>query len=63
MLINIAEPLVMENMDINIIKNIEIITLKGEIVQILHLKFYLKEENSEKTQPGTMILRELPELG
>ncbi len=38
----------MENMDINTIKNIETIILKGEIVQILHLKFYLKEENSEK---------------
>ncbi len=53
----------MENMNINIIKNIEIITLKEEIVQILHLKFYLREENLEKTLPGTTILRELLELG
>ncbi len=63
MQINIVELLAMGNMDINTIKNIEIITLKEEIVQILRLKFYLREGNLEKTLPGTMILKELLELG
>jgi hypothetical protein len=54
--INIVELLVKNNIDLNIIKNTEIIILKVEIVQILHHKFYLKVEDLEKILLGIMMV-------